>query len=113
MSKKSNLPDDAKTYTERGVAKLNLRDYRGAVADYSRAIALEPENAAAYGNRGRAKLRRALPPTTCTGGLPSPSWATTPAPRRTASEPLNSILRSGDADSEPDQSAGREWLVYV
>ena len=55
MSKKSNLPDDAKTYTDRGFAKLNLRDYRGAIADYSRAIEFKRDYAEAYHERGNAK----------------------------------------------------------
>ena len=38
MSGKRSLPDDAKAYINRGIAKKGLGDYRGAIADYDRAI---------------------------------------------------------------------------
>ena len=57
MSPKSNLPEDAKAYTNRGVAKLKLGDYRGAIADFDRAIELNPDAAAACYGRGGAKSK--------------------------------------------------------
>ncbi len=39
-----------------GVAKFNLKDYRGAIADYNKAIELDPTEATAYNNRGHVKL---------------------------------------------------------
>lgn len=42
-------------YDNRGVAKKNLGDYAGALADYNKAIELDPECAEAYNNRGLAK----------------------------------------------------------
>ena len=55
MSKKSNLPYDAEAYTNQGNAKGFLGDYHGAIADYSRAIELKPDEAEVYFLRGVAK----------------------------------------------------------
>ena len=44
-----------KEYHNKGNAKVNLGDYRGAIQDYSKAIELNPNNANAYYNRGNAK----------------------------------------------------------
>ena len=35
-------------YNNRGVAKSELKQYKEAIADYDKAIELNPENAAAY-----------------------------------------------------------------
>ena len=40
---------------DRGVAKSDLGDKQGAIADYNQAIQFKPDNAEAYLNRGRAK----------------------------------------------------------
>ena len=45
----------AETYFIRGCEKAELRDYNGAIADYTRAIRLKPDDANAYYNRGNAK----------------------------------------------------------
>jgi Tfp pilus assembly protein PilF len=45
-------PADYKAYNKRGVAKATTKDYAGAFADYSRAIALKPDYYNAYLNRG-------------------------------------------------------------
>lgn len=42
-------------FYERGGAKYDLQDYRGAVADYTKAIELKPDFAEAYNDRGVAK----------------------------------------------------------
>jgi tetratricopeptide (TPR) repeat protein len=42
-------------YLTLGSEKEDLKDYRGAIADYDRAIGLEPQNATVYHNRGLAK----------------------------------------------------------
>ena len=44
-------------YKNRGIAKKKLQDYRGAIADYTKAIELNPYLAEAYNNRGFAKLK--------------------------------------------------------
>ncbi len=51
-----NSPDE-KSYCNRGYAKHNLGDYRGAIQDYNKAIQLNPDYANAYYNRGIAKAR--------------------------------------------------------
>ena len=45
----------AKEYFDRGIAKYNLHDNRGAIVDYTKAIEINPEYAEAYHNRGIAK----------------------------------------------------------
>jgi len=42
-------------YFNRGVAENASGDFEGAIADYNRAIELDPKYAAAYSNRGNAK----------------------------------------------------------
>jgi tetratricopeptide (TPR) repeat protein len=44
-------------YNNRGLAKYQLVDYRGAVADYTKAIKIDPNYAATYTNRGAAKAK--------------------------------------------------------
>ena len=44
-------------YHYRGLAKLSLRDYRGAIADFDRVIEINPQHAGAYSNRGLAYYR--------------------------------------------------------
>jgi len=48
-------PDDAYVFYIAGLAKDNLGDFEGAIADYDEAIRLDPEYAGAYNNRGLAK----------------------------------------------------------
>lgn len=45
-------PADYKAYNKRGVARATIKDYAGAFADYTRAIALKPDYYNAYLNRG-------------------------------------------------------------
>ena len=46
----------ARSLFERGLEKERKSDFRGAIADYSEAIRLNPKDANAYNNRGSAKL---------------------------------------------------------
>ena len=45
----------ASDFLESGNAKNYLKDYYGAIADYTKAIELDPDDASAYYNRGVAK----------------------------------------------------------
>ena len=47
----------ADDYLKRGNAKSDLKDYQGAIADYSKAIEINPKDAAAYNNRGVANRK--------------------------------------------------------
>ena len=47
----------AETYFMRGNVRYDVGDYRGAIAAYSSAIRLKPDDASAYLNRGNAKSR--------------------------------------------------------
>jgi tetratricopeptide (TPR) repeat protein len=48
----------ADAYNNRGFAKQTKGDLEGAIADYSRALELNPRYATAYHNRGIAKRAR-------------------------------------------------------
>ena len=50
-----NKKEDAIAYFNRGLSKAKLQDYRGAIADYNKAIELTPDDVGAYNNRGIAK----------------------------------------------------------
>ena len=47
--------NNAETHYNRGVAKMRREDYEGAIADFDRALELEPDNTEAYSSRGSAK----------------------------------------------------------
>ena len=44
-----------KPTTNRGNAKAELKEYKGAIKDYDKAIELDPNFAGAYMNRGNVK----------------------------------------------------------
>jgi tetratricopeptide (TPR) repeat protein len=48
-------PDDHAALSGRGSAKLELKDYFGALQDFNKAIESDPKDAWAYRNRGLAK----------------------------------------------------------
>jgi tetratricopeptide (TPR) repeat protein len=51
------IPDDlTEDYYNRGVAKFELGDKKGASLDFDRAIRIDPQDAEAYSNRGAVKL---------------------------------------------------------
>ena len=51
------IPKDAKSFKARGEARLATEDYKGAVADFTKAIALSPKNATLYKLRGDAIMK--------------------------------------------------------
>lgn len=57
MQRGSTKNARAMAYVESGNAKLNRKDYQGAIADYNRALDLDSNYANAYYNRGIAKGR--------------------------------------------------------
>jgi len=50
-------PDHYLAWHNRGVARFQSEDYRGAIEDLSKAIELAPDSALAYHNRGLAKVK--------------------------------------------------------
>ena len=48
-------PASSEAYRYRGLAKRNLKDMGGAIADYDRAIKLDPSNVRAWRGRGATK----------------------------------------------------------
>jgi Flp pilus assembly protein TadD len=49
-------PQNARSYSLRGVAKIQVGDKQGAIADSDRAITLNPNDARSYNNRGLVKF---------------------------------------------------------
>ena len=56
LSTSYSFSQTAEDYFYKGVDKYKLEDYRGAIADYSKAIELKPDYADVYFFRGIAKL---------------------------------------------------------
>ena len=53
----TNNPKNAESYYSRGNARLALKLFKDAIADYDKTIELNPQHAKAYGNRGVAKTQ--------------------------------------------------------
>ena len=51
----SSCGQTSEEYLNRGVSKDDLQDYTGAIADYTKAIEIDPNLAQAYYNRGLSK----------------------------------------------------------
>ena len=51
------LAQTAEDYYDRGIAKNELGDHKGAIQDYNKAIELNPNYALAYYKRGNAKIK--------------------------------------------------------
>jgi len=49
-------PNFTDAYHDRGIAKVNLQNNKGAIQDFNKAIELNPNYAKAYYNRGIAKI---------------------------------------------------------
>src|SRR5215472_11535018 len=54
----NGVAQTATEFNDRGVAKWRKGDLDGAIADYNRAVELDPKYAAAYYNRGVAKRHK-------------------------------------------------------
>lgn len=52
------LQDRVATHVNRGILRSRMGDQAGALADYDRAIALDPNEAEAYSNKGGLMLKR-------------------------------------------------------
>ncbi|ABM78777.1 tetratricopeptide repeat protein [Prochlorococcus marinus] len=57
LSTQTAVAQSAAVFFNRGYAKDELKDYQGAIADYTKAIAINPQYADAYNNRGIAKRK--------------------------------------------------------
>jgi tetratricopeptide (TPR) repeat protein len=53
-------PQDKDAFFNRGTTRHDLRDQPGAISDYSRVLALQPDHAVALNNRGAARLEMNL-----------------------------------------------------
>ena len=58
FTKSLDLNPTSLAYSDRGSAYINVGEYDDAIADYDRAIALDPNYAAAYNNRGVARAHK-------------------------------------------------------
>ena len=47
----------ATQYLDRGIAKAELNDYKGAIGEFTKAIEINPKDAEAYAYRGNAKTQ--------------------------------------------------------
>ena len=54
------IPKFPEAYINRGVAKDQLKDYEGAIADYTKALEIYPKDSLAYANNMKIKLETNL-----------------------------------------------------
>ena len=54
--------DEVATYVNRGIVRLYGRDHQGAIADFDKAISLNPEQPESYLNKGAALVRMGASP---------------------------------------------------
>ena len=52
-----NIVKQEKKYFDKGHNKYALKDYRGAISDYDKAIQLNPEHSLPYFSRGNCKVK--------------------------------------------------------
>ena len=57
LSTQAAVAQSADDFFKRGNAKYKNGDYQGAIVDYNKAIAINPQLAEAYTNRGNTKVR--------------------------------------------------------
>ena len=50
--------DDANIYNNRGIAKISMKDIDGAIADYTKALEINPKYTNSYINRSNALLMK-------------------------------------------------------
>jgi tetratricopeptide (TPR) repeat protein len=48
-------PNNKSLFMNRGLAKFNLKDYKGAILDFDKVIQLKPNHQSAYDNRKLAR----------------------------------------------------------
>jgi len=111
-------------YLERGVRRIGASDFDRAIADFSEAIRLEPDNAAAYGHRAAAWCRkghsdRALadyeaviridPANAVALRERGALWRRSGAPDRALLD-LDQAIRLGFSDAAAYNERGQVWL---
>lgn len=55
VNKIEKEPYDSETFFNRGIERHNLKDYTGAIEDYTKTLKINPKHADAYNNRGASK----------------------------------------------------------
>ncbi|MBD2441177.1 tetratricopeptide repeat protein [Nostoc sp. FACHB-110] len=55
IAQNSEIPTEAKNHLNAGVERYEVRDFKGAIKEYTQAIRIKPDYAKAYTNRGAAR----------------------------------------------------------
>jgi len=58
-------PEYGEAYNNRGLVKSELKDYEGAITDFTKVIELNPEHSEAHYNRGMAKINSGTNASAC------------------------------------------------